>query len=99
MSDSENNEVIEEMKKKGEEGSSGGDGVAGNQGKVLVSIQPHSPAATLAWTTVQKLIRNTSENYHPSGTIAQRLGITPQGLSRITGSLWVNTGTSSPISY
>lgn len=59
---------------------------------LLVSLQAYSPASLSSLRTVQKLLRTTAENYHPSGAVATRLGVTPQGLSRITGSLWVNTG-------
>ena len=45
-----------------------------------------------ALRSVQKQLRNISEHYYPSGAVATRLSVTPQGLSRITGSLWVNTG-------
>lgn len=61
-------------------------------GKISVLVQPHSPASLLAWKSVQKLMMKSDEEYHPSGAVAQQLGVTPQGLSRITGSLWVNTG-------
>jgi len=59
---------------------------------LLVSLQVYSPASFSSVRNVQRLLRSTMENYHPSGNVATRLGITPQGLSRITGSLWVNTG-------
>jgi len=60
--------------------------------RLLVSLQVYSPSSFSSIREVQRLLRSTTENYHPSGAVATRLGIMPQGLSRITGSLWVNTG-------
>jgi len=61
-------------------------------GSILVSLQTHSPDLLSSLRSAQKLLRNSSQNYFPSGAVAARLGVTPQGLSRITGSLWVNSG-------
>lgn len=59
-----------------------------------VSLQPHSTEVLASLREAQKLLRSGSEQYYPSGAVAARLKVTPQGLSRITGSLWVSTGIS-----
>lgn len=59
-----------------------------------VSLQPHSPEVLTSLREAQKLLRSDTEQYYPSGAVAARLKVTPQGLSRITGSLWVSTGIS-----
>lgn len=59
---------------------------------LAVCIQDYSARS---WSTIRKtqnLLRSCYETYHPSGAVASQLGVSPQGLSRITGSLWVNTG-------
>eukprot|EP00210_Caulerpa_lentillifera_P009231 g8800.t1 len=63
-----------------------------NSQTLQVSLQPQSLEILGALKEAQKLLRSNGEQYYPSGAVAARLGVTPQGLSRITGSLWVSTG-------